>query len=291
MSDRPRVTIGLPVYNGERFLAESIESVLGQTYRDLELVIADNASTDRSLEIAEEYAASDPRVRILRSDENRGAAWNYNRLLDEARGSLFRWHAHDDLFAPTLIDACVAALDADPGAVLAHSWTLFIDDDGTPVRTFEDDLGATADRPSERLDAVITNLTYCNAVFGLIRTEPLAASARIRSFPGSDVSLLYELSALGRFAVIDEPLYLRRPGNSVKGRSRSVIADWFQPGGPGSRFPGAWIYRSTMQQIASIDAPAAERLRLAAVMHRRWPREYLRRKKRRRERARRAEAA
>ena len=246
MSTPPRVTIGLPVYNGAEFLAESIESVLGQTFGDLELLIADNASTDDSLAIAERYAAADPRVRILPSEENRGAAWNYNRLLDEAAGEYFRWHAHDDLFAPGLIEACVEALDADPDAVLAHSWTLFIDDDGEPLRTFEDDLGATSDRPSERLDAVVTNLTYCNAVFGLIRTEPLAASARIRSFPGSDVSLLYELAALGRFAVVDEPLYLRRPGNSVKGRSRSAIADWFQPGGPGSRFPGGWIYRPTI---------------------------------------------
>ena len=113
----PRVTIGLPVFNGERFLRESVESVLGQDFGDLELLVADNASTDATLDIVHEFAAADRRVRVLRSDRNRGAAWNYNRLVGEARGELFRWHAHDDVLLPAAVQRCVTALDADPGAV------------------------------------------------------------------------------------------------------------------------------------------------------------------------------
>ena len=122
----PRVTIGLPVFNGERFLRESVESVLGQDFGDLELLVADNASTDATLDIVHEFAAADRRVRVLRSDRNRGAAWNYNRLVGEARGELFRWHAHDDVLLPSAVQRCVTALDADPGAVLGIVALIFL---------------------------------------------------------------------------------------------------------------------------------------------------------------------
>jgi glycosyltransferase involved in cell wall biosynthesis len=285
----PRVTIGLPVYNGAQLLQRSIDSVLGQSFTDLELIIADNGSTDSSVEIAER-ATADPRVRLLRSPENRGAAWNYNRILPEAKGEYFRWHADDDVMGPTLLAHNVAELDRDPGAVLAYSWTRFIDDDGDLVREFRDDLGLDGDLPHERLRSCIENLTYCNAAFSLIRLERLLKSAQIRPFPGSDVSLLYELACMGRFAVTPEFLFLRRPGNSVKGKSNSQVADWFQPGGPGRRMPSVFIYRTMIARIAVLDLSLEERMRLLGVMHAVWPRQQIRRVKRRRRRSQREAA-
>ena len=106
----PRVSIGIPVYNGENFLEEAIRSVLAQTYQDLELVIADNASSDRTAEIGQDFAASDGRVRYVRNARNLGAAPNYNRVWEQSRGDLFKWLSHDDRILPGYVAATVAAL-------------------------------------------------------------------------------------------------------------------------------------------------------------------------------------
>src|SRR5690242_6344650 len=96
----PKVSIGLPVYNGERFLAEAIDSVLAQTFTDFELIISDNASTDRTPEICKAYAEKDSRIRYYRNEENQGASWNFNRVFELSRGMCFQWLAHDDYIAP-----------------------------------------------------------------------------------------------------------------------------------------------------------------------------------------------
>lgn len=282
-----RVSIGLPVYNGERFVEQSIRSVLAQTYDDLELIVSDNASTDGTMAIVDAVAACDDRVVVLRNDTNRGAAWNYNNVADHAGGEFFRWHAHDDWLEPTCIEQLVSALDQRPQAVLAHSWTRFVDDLGQSLRVFEDDLGAVSSRSSDRLVAVVRRLTYCNAVFGLIRADTLARTARIASFPGSDVPLLYELAVAGEFAVVPEPLFVRRPGASIKSNPTTrQLANWFEPGGGGARMPGAHLWWATMTAIARADESVAERAALGAAFNRVWPLEHARRLRRRRARRR-----
>ena len=97
VADRvPKVTIGLPVYNGEQFLAQSIETLLGQTFTDFELVISDNASTDRTEEICRKFAEADARILYSRNDRNVGGMNNANLTVDRARGEYYRLAAHDD---------------------------------------------------------------------------------------------------------------------------------------------------------------------------------------------------
>ena len=117
----PRVSIGLPVYNGERFLARAIDSLLAQDFVDFELVISDNASTDGTGEISRDYAARDPRIRYHRNERNIGAVGNFNRTLDLASGEYFKWAAHDDWCAPQFLGRCVEVLDDDPSTVLCFT--------------------------------------------------------------------------------------------------------------------------------------------------------------------------
>ena len=126
MSAVPRLSIGLPVYNGENFLAESIESLLGQSYEDFELIISDNASTDDTEDICRTYAEKDPRIRYIRQRHNIGSAPNHNFVIEQAGGDLFKHASHDDLYARDLLKLCVAALDEHPQVVLAHSWSAVI---------------------------------------------------------------------------------------------------------------------------------------------------------------------
>ena len=173
----PRVTIGLPVYNGERYVAEAIASLLGQSFSELELVVADNASTDRTLAICRELAAGDARVRVLTSRQNHGAAWNFNRCLKAARGEYFKWAAHDDLYDPRFLDACIRVLDADSGVALCYTQAMEIDAEGNQL--FPRGPVNVADLPSagERHRAVMFDEIYCYAIFGVMRTSTLRRTA------------------------------------------------------------------------------------------------------------------
>ena len=99
----PKVSIGMPVYNGEGYIQSAIESILQQDFTDFELIISDNGSNDKTQAICKQFAQIDSRVIYHRSDRNRGAAWNYNRLFDLSRGEYFKWQAHDDLCRPQFI--------------------------------------------------------------------------------------------------------------------------------------------------------------------------------------------
>src|SRR5262252_3377793 len=117
---RPTVSVGLPVYNGERYLEESIDSILAQTYTDFELIISDNASTDRTECICRRYAAADARVRYYRNERNIGGYPNHSRVFSLARGRYFRFAAHDDVCDRQLLARCVEALELHPEAVLSY---------------------------------------------------------------------------------------------------------------------------------------------------------------------------
>src|SRR5437879_5289624 len=119
----PRVTIGMPVYNGEARLATALDSLLAQDYRDFELIISDNASTDATGSICHDYARADGRIRYYRHPQNMGAAHNFQRVLQLARGQYFMWAAYDDLWDPDFLTRCLAVLETDPSAVLAYPQT------------------------------------------------------------------------------------------------------------------------------------------------------------------------
>lgn len=231
---RPAVSIGVPVYNGARYLPETLESLLGQTYADFELILCDNGSDDGTAEICAAYAARDDRVRYLPSDVNRGAAWNYNRALDAAGGRYFKWAAHDDLCAPTYLERCVEVLDRAPDSVvLAYPKTVLIDGNGRFLGPYEDGLDLRQPEPHRRLRTLIRNLVLSNAVFGLVRSDALRRTRGHGSFISADYVLLAELALLGQFWEVPEPLFLRRdhPQTSRRAnRTSAELAEWFVAG-------------------------------------------------------------
>jgi len=115
----PQVSIGMPVYNGEPFIQEALDSLLAQTFADFELIISDNASTDGTEAICREYAARDKRIRCVRQPENLGAAANFQFVLDEAVGEYFMWAAADDVWLPKFIETCMKLLKTDASAKMA----------------------------------------------------------------------------------------------------------------------------------------------------------------------------
>jgi glycosyltransferase involved in cell wall biosynthesis len=218
MSVTPRLSIGLPVYNGERYIRQSIESLLGQSYTDFELVISDNASTDDTGHICRQYAKEDSRIRYFRQPRNIGLAPNHNYVVHESTGELFKWAANDDLYARTLIENCVAALDEYPDVVLAHSWTAKIDGPGTVTAAFEYPMSTSSPQAPERFRSVLFD-SGGDDDYGVMRIEVLRRTAMKDSYHHADHTIIAELALHGRFYQVPDWLYFRREHPGQNGRA------------------------------------------------------------------------
>ena len=207
---KPHVSLGMPIYNGGRYVAATIDAFLVQTYTDFELVISDNASTDSTEAICRRYAQQDPRIIYHRHDVNAGAAWNYNKVFELARGDYFKWAAADDLILPEMLEKATRVLDENPDVILSYPKTTIIDGKGKVMHDYDDNLHLDAALPSERFSQLLCLVGECNAVFGLVRCEVLARTHLIGNFIGSDITLLAELALYGKFYEINERLFLRR---------------------------------------------------------------------------------
>jgi glycosyltransferase involved in cell wall biosynthesis len=205
------VSIGIPVYNGECFLPQAISSLQAQTFGDFELIISDNASTDRTEEICRDVASRDPRIHYFREEHNRGAGRNHNRVFCLSKGEYFKWCSHDDTCAPTFLARCVDVLDRDPSVVICYANTLIVDEKGNPVtneykRILRDDAAA----PSRRFRENAWYEHPCFSVYGLIRSQALRRTPVMGCYVGGDNVLLARLALLGRFERLPEYLLVNR---------------------------------------------------------------------------------
>jgi glycosyltransferase involved in cell wall biosynthesis len=275
MSDtKPRVSIGFPVYNGEKFMRSALDSILEQTFTDFEIIIADNASTDTTEIIAREYAEKDSRIRYYRNEKNLGATRNYNLSFELARGEYFRWAAHDDVLAPTNLERCVEILDNHPSVILAYPRTMIIDGEGNHVSEYYDGLHLRAAKPHERFREYHYRFQFsdgeCNAVFGLMRTRVLGKTPLIGGFVSSDKILLGELALLGEFYEIPEFLFYRRDHVHTSVRANRAFRDrvaWFDPSKKGKLQMNRWIWLSEyVAAINRVQMDRTERVRCYAQM-------------------------
>jgi glycosyltransferase involved in cell wall biosynthesis len=197
-----------------------IDSVLGQTYEDFELIISNNCSTDHSSEICRHYAAEDSRVRVFQSEVNRGAAWNYRRVFELARGLYFRWAPSDDMFAPESVAACVEVLDTHPDAVLCYPKTIIIDEAGAVIKPYDDNLDLRSDSAVERYRMAAYQIGLVNVSYGLMRTECMRRTRLIKHYPHADIIFLLELTLYGKFIEINRPLFFRRMHEQASSRMK-----------------------------------------------------------------------
>jgi glycosyltransferase involved in cell wall biosynthesis len=225
----PRVSVGMPVYNGERYVRRAIESVLSQTFRQLELIISDNASTDATERICREYVAKDSRVRYYRSDRNRGAAWNHNRVVELARGEYFKWQCHDDYCESTFLEKCLAVVQNDRDVALCYPQFVRVDEESKRLGIKSSRVAGDAN-PSERFRSLIYRRDSCEEIYGVTRTAVIRNTALIGPYSNSDDTLLAELILYGKFREVPEPLFFYRihPAQSTsRYPSRAARMAWF----------------------------------------------------------------
>jgi glycosyltransferase involved in cell wall biosynthesis len=226
----PRVSLAMPVFNGENYISTAIESILAQDYGDIELIITDNASVDGTKDICEAYAKRDARVRYAPNPRNLGAAPNYNRGFELARGEFLKWCAHDDLISPNFVSVCVEALDTDPSAMLAFARTQCIDTEGreVPGQDAEEMESILDERPEDRFYKAITMGGTCFPIFGLFRMSALRKSTLHRLYYGSDRALIAETALLGRCLRLDNAIFYNRehPRRSIRMVNHAERSRW-----------------------------------------------------------------
>jgi glycosyltransferase involved in cell wall biosynthesis len=227
------VSVGLPIYNGEKFLEAALKSILAQTYSNLEIIISDNASTDGTRRICEKYLASDQRIQYHRNDMNLGAARNYNLTVEHAKGKYFKWAAHDDVCMPAFIEHCVEILEKEERVSLAYPKTIVIDEHGRVIDDgFEDLFDFREREPHHRFKSFTRAPLDCNAVFGVMRLSALQKTPCIGPYESSDRVLLGELALLGEIAEVPERLFVRRLHPEISTfvcKSKKAFATWFDP--------------------------------------------------------------
>jgi glycosyltransferase involved in cell wall biosynthesis len=221
MAAVPRLSIGLAVYNGEGYLGQSMEALLGQTYEDFELIISDNASTDSTAEICQGYARQDSRIRYFRQPRNIGAAPNHNFTIEQARGELFKTASHDDLYARDLIERCIAALDEYPEVVLAHSWSAVIDGSDNVVELVDYPVRTDAPRAPDRLRSMLFD-GWGDDEGGVVRLDVLRRTALHGSYHFADRVFTAEIALHGPFRMVPDWLWFRREHPGQAGKKKSV---------------------------------------------------------------------
>ncbi len=268
-----RVSIGLPVYNGENYLVTAVESVLNQSYSHWELVICDNASTDGTERLGRDFADNHRQISYYRQSENVGAAPNFNATFHHANGEFFQWLAHDDYLHPEWLARCVAALDSNPKAHLVYGQEMGIDGAGAIIGKrpyLQPNSRATA---RERMYAILSNDRGSPAVFGLMRREILARTDLIGGYDASDQVLLVDMAMQGQIIELKDWLYFHREHaeRSVNAyRDRHAANVWFATGNKGKKTYPEWqLMREYLRVIWRAPIPAGER-RDCFVQFMRW---------------------
>ena len=263
------VSIGLPVYNGDRYLAEAIESILAQTHDNIELIICDNASTDRTQEICERFRQRDQRVRYVRNQKNIGGNGNFRKTFELSRGRYFKWASHDDNLAPDFVASCLAALEKDSEVVLSLPPIVYIDQDGR--QTAEQDVPDVSIEGSRYLDRIrrffdlqVASDDIVYAIFGVIRADVLRQLDVWEPYVSSEEILMLDLLQYGKLRQIPESRFyfrLHPESGFQKYRKPKDRARWFDP----SRkvvavFPSWFLLRKYFGRILSGPFTMAEKV-------------------------------
>jgi glycosyltransferase involved in cell wall biosynthesis len=249
MQRKPKITLGLLVYNGERYLGQTIDSILSQTYGDFVLLVSDNASIDGTEDICRSYAAQDKRISYIRQRENIGAMGNFNYLASCATTDYFKWCAADDLIAPSFLAICIEFLESQPDFVLCQSSTRTI---GFDDRELPNDIikpsGASERipiglnreyQPWQRFRDVLLGSTAIMDLWGVIRTAPLKDTGLLSPYVGYEKVLMAALSLRGRFAELPQKLFSYRihPDSFSSRIAEDARQEWCNPAAEQTTYP------------------------------------------------------
>jgi len=269
----PKVIIGLPVYNGQKYLGSAIESHLAQSFGDFSLVISDNGSTDATPDICNDYAMKDKRVKFLRSAENRGLLWNHRRVMEaiESPKQYFRWAGGDDIMEPALLQTMVSVLETRPEVVAVMPDTKNIDGEGEIIGSMAPTLDLQSTNAYERARKIRLASYQHVIAYGLLRASTLEAMRTGPNYIGWDPIFIWELAIRGQVVQAEGPALLRRfhPGSISHVKTEKEMKKWVEPNSTvGMNFPHwTWAYES-VRALFACPLPIDERMRISLFLAR-----------------------
>jgi glycosyltransferase involved in cell wall biosynthesis len=222
----PRVSIGMAVYNGERYIRQALDTLVAQTFTDFELIISDNASIDSTREICLEYAARDKRIKYYRNEFNMGGGWNFNRVLELSSGEYFVLAGYDDWWAPNYLSLCVEALSGSESIVLAGTMCESVDSETGKSRFIDEGFTTVGLCPRERFmryKSTIHGGKHIGGIFcGLYRYDALRKIMPIKKVIGADHLVLAELCFHGEFITVPQKLMTKRLGGASDSHKKNA---------------------------------------------------------------------
>ncbi len=269
----PKVSIGMPVYNMESTLPEAINTVLNQTFSDFQLIISDNASDDGTEEICRAAAKQDSRIIYHRNPENIFGE-NFRLAFLLSKGKYFMWAAADDARRPEMVSRCVEALESDPAAVLAYTYTELIDPATGTKRLYHDPYRLDQEDPAERYVSLIQGLNLGNIIYGLYRrsvlfTIPPLARGSSRFYVFTDAVFLANVVLQGKVIQIPETLFIRRRGKSKAWVDNVAYMERFFPNflTSGVTLPTSESIQEHVRDLMASTLPAETKLRLIQITY------------------------
>ena len=233
----PTISIGMPIYNAERYLVEALDSLLSQTFTDFEIIFSDNASTDQTESICRDYSRRDARISYVRQPENLGATGNFNHVFGLARGRYFKWASYDDICKPDFLARCVEVLNTQPEVTWVHCASGKINEHGEVLDANDPEaegLAHTSDAglprlfhdstsPHLRFQGVLLGTNWCVDSYGLIRSDALRATAMLPACYGAEKVLMGALSLSGCYYEIPETLFHQRVHPAASSRIDNAV--------------------------------------------------------------------
>ena len=265
----PKVVALVPAWSASAFISETLDALAALSHPNLEILISDDASPDETAAICERYAARDARFRVIRQPRNLGWTRNVNALLHLARGDYFLFAGHDDLPEPGYVERCVAALEANPGAILAFSDVVVVYPDGSREENSYRVLDGVSDRSQRARLVARLKGDWWIPYRGVFRAPAARAIGGLRRHLAGEFSAdwpwLLHMSLLGEFVRIPEPLCTKII------RPRSLSRGW----NFGARSWSA-VALSAIRAVSRAEIPIREKLVLQSslvrlVRRRRWP--------------------
>ena len=268
-----RVIIGLPVYNAQKHVAAAIESHLSQSFADFELLIADNCSTDATLEISADYARRDKRIKVLTAERNRGNRWNHLRLIEAISNprQYFRWAGGDDIMGPGLLQAMVDVLDSRPEVSAVMPDTKNIDDQGDPIGSMPRVLDLQSPDVFKRAHDILMASYQHVIAYGLIRASVLRSMRTRPAYPHWDPVFALELALRGQIVQPRGAFLLRRfhPGSISLVKNVKELRRWVEPEAKvGMDFPNWKVAYERARVLMASPMSVRDRMRIGLFLAR-----------------------
>jgi len=244
---KPKLIIGMPIYNAEKSLRNRLDSLLSQKFSDFELIISDNASTDLTQQICKEYLSKDNRIQYFRQEKNIGLTSNFYFVLHKANSEYFFWASHDDVTLPGFIEKNIEALDSNKNLVCSISKIKFVGEVIDNLTITKKDSQFRKIR--KKITKNLANANTCSlsgnyenkvrkflmnkgsslAEFGIYRTDILKKSVELPGFHGDEWARVLSALKYGDINVVDETLMHKFVGDTVSSKGMISLIMQFKP--------------------------------------------------------------